>query len=298
MLIACASAGIAGCSPESPYPDHVVKVFGKMGLRAGEFSYPRGIAADPNGTFLVVDKAGRIQRFDRDGKYLTEWTMPETAAGKPTGLAVHPDERIFVADTHYSRVTVFDPDGHLLTMFGKHGTGDGEFLLPTDVAFAADGTIFVSEYQGNDRVTKWSPKLEYLGAIGTEPINGARLSRPSAIEIDDDQTLWIADSCNHRIVHMTLDGKVLSTFGSFGREPGQLRYPYDVTITPDGDVLVCEYEGNRLQWFSKSGKSLRTWGHAGRAVGTLHSPWGVACAADGRIFVVDSENYRVQILDP
>jgi len=293
----CVVGLLIGCEPQSPYPDHVVGVFGRMGLRAGEFSYPRAVAADRDGTMLIVDKAGRVQRFDRDGAFVNEWRMPDTAAGKPVGLAVHPDGRVFAADTHYSRVTVFDADGTLIDTFGRHGTGDGEFLLPTDVAFAADGTIFVSEYQGNDRITKWSPAFEFLGVIAAEPIDGVRLSRPSGIEIDDEQTLWIADSCNHRIVRLTLEGEPLAVFGGFGRAPGRMRYPYDLAITPEGDVLVCEYEGNRLQWFSTSGEALRVWGEAGRRVGTLHAPWGVACAGDGRIFVVDSENYRVQIID-
>jgi len=287
----------AGCQPPSGYPDGVTCVFGRMGLAPGEFSYPRAVAADPDGTFLVVDKAGRIQRFDAEGHYLNGWRMPETAAGKPVGLAVHPDERVFVADTHYHRVVIFDHDGHQLDTFGSEGTGDGQFRLPTDVAFDAHGFIYVSEYQGNDRITKWTPDLKFAGVIGDQPIDGERLSRPAGIEIDDEQTLWVADACNHRIVRFSLDGTVLSTFGGFGREPGELRYPYDIAITPQHTILVCEYEGNRLQWFSKDGTSLGVWGEPGRRIGALHSPWGAASTSDGRIIVVDSENYRIQILE-
>ncbi len=296
VLAMAALACLPGCERPSSLPDGVVATFGRMGLAPSQFSYPRAITVDGSGRILVIDKAGRIQRFDTDGNYLSEWVMPETADGKPVGLAVHPDGRIFVADTHYHRVSIFDPDGQAIGSFGHQGTGDGEFLLPTDVAFDALGFIYVSEYQGNDRITKWSPDLEFVGVIGADPIHGLRLSRPAGIEIDDEQTLWVADACNHRVVRFSLDGEVLTTFGGFGRERGKLRYPYDIAVTPEGTILVCEYEGNRLQWFSKDGQSLRVWGEPGRRVGALHSPWGAASGTDGRVYIADSENYRVQVI--
>ena len=118
-------------------PEGVIGIFGGVGLGPGEFSYPRAIAAEPEGSVFVVDKNGRIQRFNAEGEFETFWRMPETEQGKPVGLSVHPDGRIFVADTHYHRVMVFDRDGQLLDSFGREGTGDGEFQLPTDIAFDA-----------------------------------------------------------------------------------------------------------------------------------------------------------------
>lgn len=264
----------------------------------GDFSYPRAIAADPDGSVLVVDKTGRVQRFSDRGEYLGGWRMPLTEAGKPVGLAVHPDRRVFVADTHYFRVAVFSPDGELLTTFGAEGDGPGQFRLPTDVAFDADGGIFVSEYGGNDRVTRWSSSMEFVGVVIAGEVEGLPLSRPAAVEIDRAQTLWVADACNHRVLHVTGDGTLLGVVGTRGREPGQLRYPYDLAISRDGNVLVCEYGGDRLQWFNAAGQSLGVWGGSGRSVGKLHAPWGAAIGANELIYVVDSLNSRVQIVRP
>lgn len=289
---------LAGCEPPPITPNGVTGVFGRLGLSPGSFSYPRAIAAEPNGSVFVVDKSGRVQRFSADGSLELVWRMPETANGKPAGLSIHPDGRILVADTHYHRVMIFDRDGNLGASFGREGTGDGEFLLPTDVTVDAKGFFYVSEYQGNDRITKWSPDLTFVKAIADEPIAGLRLSRPAGIEIDDEQTLWVADACNHRIVRLSLDGEVLATFGSFGDGPGEFRYPYDICVTPEGTIMVCEYEGNRLQWFSKGGRSLRTWGAGGRAVGELFAPWGATYGPGGKVYVVDSNNNRVQIVRP
>ncbi len=294
VLLAWAS----GCDPPAITPNGVIAVFGAVGLGPGDFSYPRAITATPDGKILVVDKAGRVQRFAGDGSYVSEWRMPETKQGKPVGLLAHRDGRVFIADTHYHRVMIYGSSDKLLTSFGGKGNGPGQFQLPTDVAIDADDFIYVSEYHGNDRITKWSPDLQFVQSLGEEPIEGYRLSRPAALVIDDEQTLWVADACNHRLVRFALDGTVLATVGGFGREPGQLRYPYDVDVSPKGDLLVCEYGGDRLQWFSKDGESLRVWGNSGRKPGELSGPWGAAYGPDGLVYVVDSLNSRIQIVRP
>ncbi|UCE58469.1 MAG: hypothetical protein JSU63_13620 [Phycisphaerales bacterium] len=298
LITALALTWIVGCEPPPLTPNGVVGVFGNVGLGNGSFSYPRAVTADPAGPILVVDKAGRIQRFLADGTFDRVWRMPKTEKGKPVGMTVHPDGRIFVADTHYHRVLIFDQVGNIVGSFGSEGVGDGEFQLPTDVAVDAQGDLYVSEYHENDRITKWSPDLQFIAAFGEDPIEGKRLSRPAGIDIDSEQTLWVADACNHRVVRFSLDGAALSVIGEFGREAGELRYPYDVDVSPDGEIMVCEYGGDRLQWFSKDGKSLRTWGSSGRKLGELSGPWGAAYGAQGLVYVVDSLNSRVQILEP
>lgn len=286
------------CDPPPITDSGVVGIFGGVGLGPGQFSYPRAITAEPNGSVFVVDKNGRVQRFSPDGVFETFWRMPETEYGKPVGLKVHPDGRIFVADTHYHRVMIFDRDGNPLGSFGSEGFGDGQFQLPTDVAFDNQGHIYVSEYYGNDRITKWSSDWKFVAAFGETEIEGRRLTRPTGLAIDEEQTLWVADACNHRLVRFSLDGEVLAAFGRFGQEPGEMRYPYDVDISPENTLLVCEYEGNRLQWFTKDGRSLRTWGRAGRAPGELFAPWGAAYGPGGRVYALDSLNSRVQIIRP
>ena len=286
----------SGCDNSGGIGRGVVGMFGETGLGWGDFLYPRAITASPENKIFVADKSGRIQRFDADGKYEAGWWMPDWKAGKPIGLTVHPDGRLFIADTHYSRVMIFDQDGILLESFGEQGDGPGQFRLVTDVAIDDAGFIYVGEYGGNDRVSKFSPDLEFVRFIGAERVAGVRLSRPAGLAIDGDQTLWVADACNHRIVRFSLDGEYLMSFGSVGVEPGQLRFPYDIDVCRDGSLLVSEFSNNRLQWFDRAGKSLRIWGRGGRKPGELYSPWGATEAANGRLYVLDSVNNRVQIV--
>ena len=288
--------GLAGCRPPPLTESGVVGVFGRIGLGRGEFSYPRALTIDREGRVFVVDKSARVQRFSAGGEFELGWALPERRAGKPVGLSAAPDGRIFIADTHYHRVMVYDGDGRELACFGRQGNGDGEFQLPTDVAFDAAGNVYVGEYNGNDRITKWSPDYEFLEVVVGGEVAGVPLRRPAGIAIDAAQTLWVADACNHRVLRFDLEGNLLSAWGTMGREPGRLRYPYDLVCTADGEVMVCEYGNHRLQWFDQQGNSQRVWGSQGRRMGELWAPWGASVGPDGRVYVVDSLNARVQIV--
>jgi DNA-binding beta-propeller fold protein YncE len=288
----------AGCEPPPLTESGVVGVFGRNGLGPGEFTYPRALTIDARGRVYVVDKSARVQRFSPDGEFQLAWSLPEMQAGKPVGLYAHYDGRVFVADTHYHRVIVYDADGKELARFGEPGDGDGQFQLPTDVAVDARGFIYVSEYNGNDRVTQWSPSYKFVQTVVSGEYQGLPLRRPAAIDIDAERTLWVADACNHRILRFDLTGKLLSAWGTMGRESGEMRYPYDIASTRDGRLAVCEFGNNRIQWFDAEGRPQHAWGVLGRRLGELWAPWGVAIGPGGRLYIVDSLNDRVQIVKP
>lgn len=289
------TAMLGACGPATPsLPE---RVFGRTGMGLGELNYPRAAALSPDGTLYVVDKAARIQAFTFEGEPLFAWRMPEWTAGKPTGLGFASDGRLFIADTHYHRVQVYSADGKPLRIFGEEGVGPGQFRLPTDIAVAADGTIYVGEYGGNDRISRFTPDFRYIDSFGGPDSGVARLERPQGLAFDAEGTLWVADACNHRICHFAADGTFLGTFGELGSTAGKLRFPYNVEPLPDGTLVVVEYGNNRLQHFTRDGQSLGTWGSAGRSPGQLAYPWAVvANAAKRELFVIDSGNNRVQVL--
>lgn len=285
----------AGCAREGA-PRQPEKIFGGQGIGPGEFVNPRGIATGPDGAVYVVDKTARVQRFSADGEFETSWQMPEWQCGKPTGIMVDAQNRVWVADTHYARIIIYDRDGNELERYGRgEGEGPGQFIFPTHTALAPDGTRYVSEYGGNDRISRFSATWEYLGSFGRPTEGETSLRRPQAMALDKDGTLWVADAGGHRICQFSPDGKLLKSFGSIGSEPGQLKFPYGVALCPDGTLLVSEFENNRVQRFDRSGKSLESWGGSGRGAGQFAETWGVAVGKEGRFYVVDSKNHRVQM---
>ena len=296
LALAAMLVGAGGCGGEagdSTVPQ-VLGIIGSTGKGPGEFLYPRGIDLDADGNLWVVDRTGRIQHFTPDGRVLGIILLPLTEKGYPTGLTVGPDGNLYVPDTHYHRVLVYDAKGTLLRKFGEFGTGDGQFIYPTDVAVLPDGRILVSEYGGNDRISIWSADGRFLGAFGSPGSGEGQFSRPAALVVDvARRVIYVADACNHRVARYTLAGDLLGYVGSVGTEAGQLRYPYGLALAADGAIVVCEFGNNRVQVFGPDGVSRRRLGGPGREPGQLAYPWGVA--ADGRrLFVVDSGNNRVQ----
>ena len=297
-LVLLVVAGAAGCDEAGVFDGRpeVVGSFGKTGGGEGEFLYPRGIDRYADGSLLVVDKTGRIQRLTDEGQCLGVIQMPSIEAGKPTGMSVHPDGRLYVADTHYSRVVVFAPDGAIVGEFGRYGQDDGCFIYPTDIAFSGDDRIFVSEYGGNDRISVFTSEGEFIATFGLHGTGQGQLSRPSALCIDETRDrLYVADACNHRIAIYSLAGELAGYIGSVGLAPGQLRYPYDLVLLADGTIVVCEFGNNRIQLFSPDGESLAVYGQAGRELGQLAYPWAVTVDAERRAYIVDAGNNRVQV---
>jgi len=272
--------------------------FGEPGRSPGQFVYPRAIDADPVNEWLwVVDRSGRIQRYDFEGRPLKSWTLPSFDNGFPTGLTVAPGGRLFVADTHEHRVAIFDADGNLLDAFGSFGEGAGQFIFVTDVALGADGRIYVSEFGGNDRVQVFDASFEFLfefGGFGSEP---GQFNRPQSLTFcADGSELFVADAVNNRVQVFDPEGRFLRQFGTTGIGPGEFRYPYGVKLLDDGSVLITEFGNSRLQVVSPTGTPLHVFGSVGSGPGELLAPWSTAIA-DGRWFVLDSRNNRVHVLE-
>jgi len=298
MGVVSFAAFAAGCESRHETAGNVTveRIIGQTGRSPGQFMYPRAITNGPENTLFVIDKTARVQHFTTQGRFLHGFQMPQTQAGQPTGLTCGPDSNLYIADTHYHRIMVFTTKGERLADFGQFGQDQGCFIYPTDVAFAPDGRLFVSEYGGNDRISVFSPDHRCLftfGSPGTEP---GQFARPSALCVDaHNNELYVADSCNHRIAVYSLDGQLLRTLGQAGTGPGQFRYPYDIALTSQGHLVVCEYGNNRVQLISRDGASLALLGQPGRDLGQLAYPWGLDIDRNGLVYVVDAGNNRVQV---
>jgi sugar lactone lactonase YvrE/ABC-type Fe3+ transport system permease subunit len=269
-------------------------IIGGTGQRDGHFVTPR--AADfKDGILVVIDKTGRLQRFDQHGSFLSAWSLPPTGNGFPTGVTLDDQGNIWIADTHGHRVRVLDPLGNELLIFGEYGTGDGQFLYPTDIAFQHDGLVLVSEYGGNDRISVFDHAGNFLHAFGTHGKGAEEFRRPQSIAVHPETNLmYITDSANHRIVVYDINGTLINTFGSVGNKSGELLYPYSIVVLHDGTLLVTEFGNNRLQQFNQQGKSLGVWGSAGFAHGEYKTPWGAVLMQDG-VLVIDTGNNRLQL---
>jgi DNA-binding beta-propeller fold protein YncE len=293
---ALAASTLTGCL-DSGASDRPELVWGVQGIDKGELQKPRAIAIDKYDQIYLVDMTARIQVYDADGQYLRGWRTPVSKNGRPTGLTMAKSGRLLVPDTHYYQVLTYETDGTLIedaTLGGEMGTGPGQFCWVTDVVEDSKGNLYVSEYGDADRIQKFSPDGDFLlqwGGTGEEP---GQFRRPQSMAVDEQDHIWVADSCNHRIQVFDAEGKLLDHWGAEGAEPGKLYYPYSVALDGKGHVYICEYGNHRVQKFTLAGKSVACWGSRGREPGQLNNPWAIAFDSQGRLNVLDSNNHRVQ----
>lgn len=276
-------------------------VWGQRGSYPGFFQKPRAMAIDGDDRLFIVDKAARIQVFDREGKFTHGWMTPEWKYGKPTGLSFDREGNLMVADTHYYRVLFYTPEGELIeekTIGGEEGVEPGKFAWVTDVVQDTKGNYYIAQYGELDRIQKFSPDGEYVWAWGSHGSGPMQLKRPQNLALDENDHLWVVDACNHRILVFDVSGDEpptapLRCWGKQGSGPGELRYPYDIVL--DGPhVYVCEFGNHRVQKFTRDGKLVGTWGKAGREEGELENPWAIVKDSRNRLHILDTNNQRVQ----
>jgi len=297
LLILSALLLLPGCTAGSalpPAPDPLV--IGGPGKGDGLFHQPRAVEALPDGSCVVIDRSGRIQRFDRDGKVAHSWRLPEFAEGQPVDLTITPWGTLLVADTHYHRVLEYDTEGTELRRIGESDSLE----LVRGVAVGLDGTIYAADYGERDRIHRFDREGRHLGTIGARGEGEGEFLRPEGIAIGEGGDLFVLDCGHHRVLRFRPDGAYVATFGSFGAEPGCFLFPMDIAAAPDGTLYVVDFQGNRVQRFTAQGELLGAYGGAGTEPGRFATPRGVAVLATSeghRLYIADTNNHRVQVFD-
>jgi ABC-type Fe3+ transport system permease subunit/sugar lactone lactonase YvrE len=308
---AATMALLVGCSPtdskhEAALPSKLFSraiVIGSRGVGIGEFNKPRSLACDTNDNIFAVDMTGRVQKFTPAGEFVLSWQMPETTLGKAKGMGRDRAGNIMVVEPHYQRVNHFTPDGTLVNQWGCKGPQPGCFTLPRAVAMNSQGELFVSEYQGEERVQVFrasgpgaAARVELVRVIGQAGTNPGEFNRPEGICVDAQDRVYVADSCNHRIQVFTAAGEFIRQYGRAGSSLGELSYPYDIQVDARGYQFVCEFGNSRIQVFDADCKPVEIIGGPGAEPGRFANPWSVALDARGDLYVADSQNHRVQKL--
>lgn len=93
----------------------------------------------------------------------------------------------------------------------------------------------------------------------------ARLRGASGITTDPAGNVYVSDTKNHRIVKYSPTLTVLKTWGTFGREKGQLQFPRGIAIDRHGNVLAGDAGNHRVLRFTDEGRLLGSWGARLRA---------------------------------
>ena len=251
-----------------------------------------GVATDAKGHVFVFHRGEHpLMEFSPDGRLIRSWGDNEFI--RPHAVRIDRDGNIWVVDNDTHQVLKMDPTGRVRMVIGRRGvSGESEeaFNRPTDVAFAANGDIYISDGYVNSRVAKFSKNGEYITAWGKKGKGEGEFNLPHSVAVDKqgrvyvgdrenyrlqvfdangkfitqwthvgspwglelmpDQTMFIADGHNSRILKVDLEGKVLGAFGKNGRMPGDLNFVHHIAVDPAGNIFVSEIKNQRVQKFS------------------------------------------------
>ncbi|CAF5152678.1 unnamed protein product, partial [Rotaria sp. Silwood1] len=119
-----------------------------------------------------------------------------------------------------------------------------------------------------------------------------QLADPWSLYVDDDQTIYVADCWNHRIVEWksgATNGKVVAGGNGYRIGARQLSRPLDVIIDKESDSLIISDGGNNrvVRWPRRNGTS-------GETIVSNIACWGLTMDDNGSLYVVDTEKYEVR----
>ena len=153
------------------------------------------------------------------------------------------------------------------------------------------------------KLTQLSPAF----SIGSTGNGDGQFNKPRNLAVAADGSVYVADSGNNRIVHMSADGKPLQTWGvtgdatkEGGAPGGSFNEPWSVAVGVDGSVFVADTWNHRIQKFTADGKFLKMWGYFGQAEKPdgFWGPRGLAVDKKGNVYVTDTGNKRVVVFTP
>ena len=127
----------------------LVRRLGRRGDAEGEFNFPTHLWFRAGELYVADTMNGRIQVFARDA------LRPRLVLGarglfvgqlvRPKGVATDDEGNVYVVESLYDTLLVFDRDGRLLMSIGGTGKDAGKFFLPAGVWVDGRNRVFVAD---------------------------------------------------------------------------------------------------------------------------------------------------------
>ena len=208
-----------------------------------------GVAVDSRGHVLVFHRGAHpILEIDSAGKFIRSWgdglfsegkvmavapkDRPPGASGYsavygPAGcdscgahaIRVDSEGNIWAVDAPGHVIYKMDPQGKVIMQLGQKGVpgvSPANFNLPTDIAFAPNGDIYVSDGYGNPRVVKYSRAGKYLLQWGSRGSGPGQFQLPHNVAVDARGRVYVTDRDNRRVEVFDANGKFLSEWPDIG----------------------------------------------------------------------------------
>ncbi len=220
--------------------------------------------------------------FESDGQFVQAWG--DNLFVRPHGITSASDNTLYLTDDLGHRVAHFTEGGEQLRDIGPAGvpsdTGasgfdyrdvvaGGPYNLPTNVAVASDGHLFISDGYGNARIHHFDADGNLVRSWGSSGDADAQFHVPHGICADSRNRILVADRENSRIQVFDREGSLLQLWTDVVR-------PCQVFADSDDTFFVAELgnqngrfpwqlqldhpTGGRVSIFDQNGELLSRWG--------------------------------------
>ncbi len=289
-----------------------ITTWGKEGLGDGEFgicagcNLRNGIALDDNGNVYVTDTINhRIQKFTRDGTFITKWGKnngdgtsgtENGAFNYPSDIAVDGSGYVYVTDYFNHRVQKFTATGNFVKKWGKnqgdgsYGTGENEFVQPSSVTVDPGGFVLVAD-EINDRIQKFTSEGTFILMWDNAHPNGAQLNRPRDLTTDADGNIYVTNigstnSPSNKIHKINQNGQLLESWDTVPFASG-------VALDASGFMYVTDMGLNRIIILTPGGVIANIWGSYQDGENQLQFPDGIA-VENGYVYVTEILSQRIK----
>lgn len=253
LIVACVM-GVASAQGSYTLVEFPLPATNAAGFAAPwNFIQVSGVAVSSKGTVLVLHRGAHpILEFDAAGKFIRSWGDGMISEGKVAGIPqgnwspdrsrysavygapgctscgahairVDSDGNVWLVDATGHVIYKMSPDGKELMRLGTRGAAGSDrthFNLPTDVAFAANGDLYVTDGYGGARVVKFSRDGKYLLEWGTRGTGPGQFGLPHNVVVDREQRVYVTDRDNQRIQVFDPNGKFLTEWKGTGGVSG------------------------------------------------------------------------------
>jgi hypothetical protein len=227
---------VVGTPTPTPDAEEVLK-FGGEGTGAGKFKDNRHIAIDGKGFMYSSDyQGGRIQVFDAQGKFVTQWTAE--AGMNLYDMAADRKGNLYIANN--KGVSVFEGEtGKLLNK------SDSYYVQ--GMALALDGKVIVAVNRG---ITILGPDLRTVQEFKDAAERANTTAGFREIAVDGNNNIYALDSSRGDICKFSADGKFLN------RIPTGASSPNGIAIAPSGRIFVSDVSS--ILVFDENGQKIKS----------------------------------------
>jgi DNA-binding beta-propeller fold protein YncE len=270
------------------------------------------VDADDN-VYLLTRRSERVIVYSSDGRFLSSWGEGQFGS-KPHGITVGPDGSVYCVDETNHVVRRYAKDG---SPRGTIGSGDASssgfdgsissfserlasvrrgappFNLPTKVALAPNGDLYVTDGYGNCRVHHFNPSGALIRSWGEPGSGPGQFRLPHHALVLDGERLLICDRENDRI-------QVFDMAGRFITEWTEIQRPAAVASGPDGMLYVAEMpwlpgdlsyrhgrilieQPGRVSVLDNRGRQVERW-----TTPAMVGPHGIAVDSHGDIYLAEA----------